>query len=230
MPMIREGFAGRISGSRPVRSGFSYRGWFLAPDRADSTDAPPWTSRPDVGLLTVRPGPVSDRHRAFLDLTGPHLDAVYNIARRRVRDPGRAEDLVQETYLRAFAAFDDFRGGSPRSWLVAICLNAVRSDARRSRCRPVEDLSIDLIDGEASSSDTCDAALDSLARDVVRDALDQLPDAQRISITLVDLGGLTAQEAADALGCPRGTVLARVHRGRRQLARILTAAGVSSGT
>ena len=167
-----------------------------------------------------------DTHDEFLAVTMPHLDAIWHIATRTMRDPGRAEDLVQETYLRAFAAFDAYRGGDPRSWLVSICLNAARSQARAARARPVEDLSSDLVEFHGVAPDASRAALQSLERAALHAALELLPEAQRISIVLVDLGGLTAQHAADVLGCPRGTVLARIHRGRRRLAALLTEAGV----
>jgi RNA polymerase sigma-70 factor (ECF subfamily) len=175
-------------------------------------------SRPD--------GSRNDRHERFLELTMPHIDAIWNIATRTMRDRGRAEDLVQDTYLRAFAAFDGYRGGDSRSWLVSICLNAARSQARAARARPTEDLSNDLVDYAAVAPDASGAALQSLDREALQLALDQLPEPQRICIILVDLGGLTAQHAADTLGCPRGTVLARVHRGRRRLAALLAEAGV----
>jgi len=80
---------------------------------------------------------VSSDHRAFLDATLPYLDVVYQIARYAAGDGQEPEDLVQETYLRAYAGFGSFRGGNTRAWLAAICLNAARSQARRRR-RPWE--------------------------------------------------------------------------------------------
>ena len=77
-------------------------------------------------------------HRAFLEATLPHLDAVYQVARQCARDGQDPEDLVQETYLRAYAAFGSYRGGNARAWLAAICLNVARSQARRRRRRPLE--------------------------------------------------------------------------------------------
>jgi RNA polymerase sigma-70 factor, ECF subfamily len=156
----------------------------------------------------------------------PHIDAIWNLAVRSTRDRGRAEDLVQETYLRAFAAFDAYRGGDARSWLVAICLNTARSQARAARARPLEDPASDLVELRATAPEASAAALRSLECAALHAALDQLPEPQRISVALVDLAGLTAQQAADVLGCPRGTVLARVHRGRRRLAVLLHEAGV----
>ena len=77
-------------------------------------------------------------HRAFLDATLPYLDVVYQIARHAARDGQDPEDLVQETYLRAYAGFGTYRGGNARAWLAAICLNVARSEARRRRRRPWE--------------------------------------------------------------------------------------------
>jgi RNA polymerase sigma-70 factor (ECF subfamily) len=81
---------------------------------------------------------MDDQGRAFLEAALPHLDAVYRVARHAARDQHHAEDLVQETYLRAFAAFDSHRGPSTRAWLVTICLNVARGDGRRRARRVVE--------------------------------------------------------------------------------------------
>src|SRR5260370_32034768 len=77
-------------------------------------------------------------HRVFLDATLPYLDVVYQVARQAAGDGQDPEDLVQETYLRAYAGFGSYRGGNTRAWLAAICLNAARSQARRRRRRPWE--------------------------------------------------------------------------------------------
>src|SRR5260370_26418060 len=81
---------------------------------------------------------MSGDHRAFLDATLPYVDVVYQVARNAARDGQEPEDLVQETYLRAYAAFGSCRGRNTRAWLAAICLNAARSEARRRRRRPWE--------------------------------------------------------------------------------------------
>jgi len=132
-------------------------------------------------------------HRAFLDATLPYLDVVWQVARQAAGEGQDPEDLVQETYLRAWAAFGSYRGENTRAWLAAIVVIAALDAEQVSRC------------------------------------LALLPEPQRECIVLVDVAGYTAREAAEALGCPRGTVLARVHRGRRKLARLLAEAGVSHG-
>jgi RNA polymerase sigma-70 factor (ECF subfamily) len=173
-------------------------------------------------------------HREFLDATLPYLDAVWQVARHAARDGLEPEDLVQETYLRAYAAFGSFRGGNVRAWLAAICLNAARSEARRRRRRPREVTGLALPDvaqgaGADGGPDVAELVIGRLDAHLVSQCMASLPEPQRMCIVLMDVAGLTAREAADALGCPRGTVLARVHRGRRRLAGLLTEAGVNHG-
>ncbi len=166
-------------------------------------------------------------HRKFLDAALPHIDVLHNVARGLTRDRGAAEDLVQETYLRAFAGFGGHRGGDMRSWLVSICLNTARSTWRRSQRRVGEVLSPEVGGAEpAPGRDPADVAVAEVERSTVAAALAVLPEHYRVALTLVDIGGLTAQEAAVVLGCPRGTVLARVHRGRRRLAASLESEGI----
>jgi len=180
---------------------------------------------------------VDDDHREFLDATLPYLDAVWQVARHAAVDGQDPEDLVQETYLRAFAGFGSYRGGSTRAWLAAICLNVARSQARRRQRRPREvpgPAPLDVLpwsraDGGEGAADVADVVIAGLDVEKVSWCLALLPEPQRVCITLVDVAGYTAREAAEALGCPRGTVLARVHRGRRRLAQLLAEARVSHG-
>ncbi len=173
-------------------------------------------------------------HRAFLDATLPYLEVVYQVARHAATGGQEPEDLVQETYLRAYAAFGSFRGENTRAWLAAICLNAARSEARRRRRRPWEvpvqapadALPLTCADETPDVADMVIAGLDGQA---VSRCLALLPEPQRVCIVLMDVAGYTARETAEALGCPRGTVLARVHRGRRRMAQLLAEAGVSHG-
>jgi RNA polymerase sigma-70 factor (ECF subfamily) len=173
-------------------------------------------------------------HREFLETTLPHVDVVYQVARHAAGAGQDPEDLVQETYLRAFAAFGSYRGENTRAWLATICLNAARSEARRRRRRPWEVSAEALLDdlptvGGDEARDVADVVIAGLDARAVARCLAQLPEPQRLCIVLMDVAGYTAREAAEALGCPRGTVLARVHRGRRKLAQLLADAGVSYG-
>src|SRR5262249_26868219 len=151
----------------------------------------------------------SDDHRAFLDATLPYVDVVYQVARHAAGDGQEAEDLVQETYLRAYAAFGSYRGENTRAWLAAICVNAARSEARRRRRRlwevpvraPADVLPSAIADQAPGVADVVVASLDGQA---VSRCLALLPEPQRVCIVLMDVAGYTARETAEALGCPRG--------------------------
>jgi len=165
----------------------------------------------------------------FLDATMPHLDAVWSIARRMTADPAAAEDLVQETYVRAWRGFAAQGRGDVRSWLVAICLNAGRSELRRTLRLPRVVAGIDDVAELSAGHDVAGDAVANLQREAVVRALAALPEPQRRAIVLVDIGGLTAREAAEVESVPRGTILARVHRGRRQLAALVEREGLHRG-
>jgi RNA polymerase sigma-70 factor, ECF subfamily len=155
----------------------------------------------------------------FLDVTLGAIDLVYNVARRAVPERDEAEDLVQETYLAAYRAWMDHR--RPRQvepWLATICLNIARSRHRywgRRGEQPFVD------DVEDAGAETEHEALAAVERESVHRALWQLSEDHRRAIALVDLAGMSTAGAARALGVPRGTVLSRLHRGRKALAAIL---------
>jgi RNA polymerase sigma-70 factor (ECF subfamily) len=155
----------------------------------------------------------------FLAATLPSLDLVYNLARRLVT-ADEVEDLVQETYMKAFDAWSSDR--KPRKvepWMATICLNAGRSWLRRaSRHREIPYVSLP---EEASAQDVESSALGAVEARAVHEALWCLPEEQRIAIAFMDLAGFTAAETGRITGSPRGTVLARVHRGRKKLAHML---------
>ena len=156
----------------------------------------------------------------FLRATLPALDLVHNLARRLVPDRADAEDLVQETYLRAWQAWT--AGRPPRRvepWLATICLNLGRDRARRAATR-LEAAAEDLADHPAPT-DVEAEAIHRVQRTQVERALWALPEPQRLAVTLMDLSGFTAAEAAAILGRPRGSVLAWAHRGRKRLAHLV---------
>jgi len=149
------------------------------------------------------------------------VDLIYNVARGMVPGAEDARDLVQETYLAAFTAWS--KGNKPdrvEPWLATICLNLARSSYRRRSHRPQE-VPIERARSIAGSFDTEQAALASIEAAALRRAMWSLDEGQRVAITLVDLAGLSTAEAAAAMGTPRGTVLSRLHRGRRSLALLL---------
>ena len=157
----------------------------------------------------------------FLRATMGAMELVYNLSRRLVRGREDAEDLAQDTYLAAYRAWTEHR--RPRRmepWLATICLNLARSRYRATSRRPSE---VPLEEGGAAiaADDPEGAAISSLERTALHRAMWALAEEQRVAITLVDLAGLSTAEAAKTMGTPRGTVLSRLHRGRRALADLL---------
>ena len=150
-----------------------------------------------------------------------HLDMVYSVARRMVPSSADAEDLVQETYIKALSGWRKQRPDDVSAWLVTICRNTARDRWRRAAARPVEVFDEIALNNEAAPHDTAQLAISNLDSAMVHRALWQLPEATREAITMVDLAGMTHAEAAGILGQPIGTVLSRVHRGRKALANLI---------
>ena len=170
---------------------------------------------------------------AFFDAFHEHLDRLHNLARGLTRNAQDAEDLVSETCLLALRGWRRSAPDDPGAWFATICLNAARSSYRRRAARPVEIMAEDwMLDRADDNTDTARTALASVQARRVREAVAQLPAPQREAIALMDLGGYTAAQTAIIVGSPRGTVLARVHRGRKVLAASLAAyrEGVSDET
>jgi RNA polymerase sigma-70 factor (ECF subfamily) len=143
----------------------------------------------------------------------PHLRSLYGTAYRMTRNAHDAEDLVQETFLRAFRAFDGYTPGTNiRAWLHTI-LYRVRTDAFRRAGRSPQTVELA---GDGPSVPAPQDALASGAEDLVR-ALDGLPEAFRTAVVLRDIQELSYDEIAGVLGVPIGTVMSRIHRGRAAL-------------
>lgn len=166
------------------------------------------------------------RRKAFESTALPHLAAVYRIARQMGGEA--AEDLVQETYLRAWKYFDTFQSGTNcRAWLLRILRN-VRADRWSSRR-----LEIPLAEsGEAAIESYYDWEGAFFGREIsaeIERALRELPEEYRWAVLLADVEELSYREIAEVMGCPIGTVMSRINRGRRALARLLRAPGSERG-
>ena len=167
-------------------------------------------------------------HEAFTRLVTPELDVLYRVARTLVHRPAAAEDLVQDTLVRAYRAIGTFDGSHPRAWLLTIMRNTEIN--RNRRRRPVLLHDADMVRG-VSDPGTEGQPEESLVggafeRAVVR-AVAALPERHAQVMTLVDIDGLRYAEAAEALGVPIGTVMSRLHRARAQVRRRLTAEGLA---
>lgn len=161
----------------------------------------------------------------------PLLDTLYRAARRYTGNTADAEDLVQETMMKAYAAFHRFEDGTNiRAWLLRILTNTWIKSYRKAQCRPAEVLADDITDAQLSAHAGHSstglpsaelAALASLGDDEVRQALEQLSDDQRLVVYYADVEELRYKEIALILGVPVGTVMSRLHRGRRTLRHLL---------
>lgn len=172
-----------------------------------------------------------ERRRCFEDETIRHLGRVHSAA-RRFAGPEAAEDLTQETYLRAYRTFDNFEPGTNAlAWLLTILRSIYLNRRRRHGKEPKAEETEVLEFHAARAMSGIDWEAPELARatagrwgagEVVGRALDRLPESFRTVVLLVDLHELTYDEAAEALDCPVGTVRSRLARARRRLAAELT--------
>jgi RNA polymerase sigma factor (sigma-70 family) len=153
----------------------------------------------------------------------PHLDAAYNLARWLTHDEHDAEDLVQEAYLRALRFFDGFHGDNGKVWLLQIVRNTCYSWLRRNRPdKSAESFDETVHSAADDSSNPQTALLQEEERQLVRDALQELPMEYREVLVLRELEGLTYREIAAVSGIAMGTVMSRLARGRERLHQCLT--------
>jgi RNA polymerase sigma-70 factor (ECF subfamily) len=166
-----------------------------------------------------------ERLLAFEREVLPHLDAAFRLARALTGRAQDAEDLVQDATLRAFAGFDGYRRGTnARAWLLTIVRRTYLNDRRRAEARP-RTVSLegdgDHVGRHAPADPLVpspeEEVLRTVDRELVLAALAGLPEPYRTALALVDMEGLRYAEAASVLGCPIGTVMSRLARGRRAL-------------
>jgi RNA polymerase sigma-70 factor (ECF subfamily) len=179
-----------------------------------------------VGLLAMTSEP-SARSQLFEEQAMEHIDKLYAHAMRKTGNSADANDLVQETYLKAFAAFDQFQQGTNiKAWLHRILENTYINQYRKQQNQPFYSPLEELEDwqlGEAesrtaTSSRSAEAeAIDHLPASAIKDSLQSLPEDFRAAVYLVDVEGYSYQEVADIMDTPTGTVMSRLHRGRKLL-------------
>lgn len=177
----------------------------------------------------------------FADLAMEHMDSLYAGALRMTRNPADAEDLVQETYLKAYRGFGGFEEGTNiKAWLFRILTNTYINRYRQLKRRPdetdlddVEDFylyrRLGGIDEARISKSAEDVLFELFTDDEVKNALESLPETFRMAVLLADVEGFAYKEIAEILDIPIGTVMSRLHRGRKALQKRLYDFAVDRG-
>ena len=167
-----------------------------------------------------------DRDARFEQDVIPYMGQLYPAALRMTRNPSDAEDLVQETFAKAYAGFHQFTPGTNlRAWLHRILSNTFINNYRRKRREPVQALGTELAEDWQTSSDPLQPpaasaeteALEQLGDSEILQALRELPEDFRVTIYLADVEGYPYREIAEMMHTPIGTVMSRLHRGRGKL-------------
>jgi RNA polymerase sigma-70 factor (ECF subfamily) len=175
---------------------------------------------------------VDDPAARFIEDAMPLVDQLYRAALRYTRTTADAEDLVQETMAKAYAGFHSFTAGSNlRAWLFRIMTNTWITSYRTAQRRPAEVLAADVTDVRISAATPSAelAALDAMGDDEVLDALRALPEGQRMVVYYADVEGFRYKEIAAIMDMPLGTVMSRLHRGRKNLRALLIEVAAARG-
>ena len=168
-----------------------------------------------------------EKSPSFDEQAMPLLDQLYGGALRMTRNPQDAEDLVQETYLKAYNSFDSYtQGTNLKAWMYRIMTNTYINSYRKAKRRPHESSADELTDSQLYTTSGHDSsglesaeveALRGMPDGAISDAMNDLPEDYRMVVYYADVVGLAYKEIAEVMGTPLGTVMSRLHRGRKLL-------------
>ncbi|MBK4347422.1 sigma-70 family RNA polymerase sigma factor [Lacisediminihabitans changchengi] len=189
-------------------------------------------SAPAEDALEVAPPAALDVRSLFEEQAIPFMDQLYAAGLRMTRNPSDAADLVQETFAKAFAAFGQFQQGTNlKAWLYRILTNTFINSYRKKQRDPYQGTIDDLEDWQLGGAESMTQgrstrsaeaeAIDHLPDSAVKDALQAVPEDFRMAVYFADVEGFSYQEIADIMKTPVGTVMSRLHRGRRMLRDLL---------
>ncbi len=197
----------------------------------------------DLAVMTVpeKPTPQArdESHALFEEQALPFLDQLYGAAMRMTKNPADAQDLVQETFVKAYAAFGQFKQGTNlKAWLYRILTNTYINLYRKKQREPYQSAIDDLEDWQLGGAQSTTAsthrsaeseAIDHMPDSAVKQALQDIPEDFRLAVYLADVEGFSYQDIAEIMKSPIGTVMSRLHRGRRMLRDRLTDYAVARG-
>ena len=199
--------------------------------RAEAKHKVPERDSPEPSADGSGPPETEEQRRARFERDAmPLMPSLYAAALRLTRNPSDAEDLLQETFLRAYRGFGGFTEGTNlKAWLYRILTNTFINSYRKRQREPVMVLEEEIPDwylydrlaqsGETSSAEA--QVLERMPDEDVQAALDSLPEGFRMAVWLADVEGFSYKEIAEILGIPIGTVMSRLHRGRKSLEKLL---------
>lgn len=232
-------FAGKQVGADYPKVALGALSYLLMSNLPKDLDKAPAEDAAEAKVATANSSSVADFESQAL----PFLDQLFGAALRMTRNHADAEDLVQETYMKAFASFHQFRSGTNlKAWLYRILTNTYINSYRKAQRTPRQAATDTVEDWQLHQAAQHDStglrsaeaeALDNLPNQTFVDAFDKLPEEYRMVVYLADVEGFAYKEIAQILGVPAGTVMSRLHRGRKilrqELAEYAKERGIGSG-